>query len=492
MILINVEKIGSGLLTVIWLLLLSACIPEPVAQPTLPTSDLIQSLSPTHSLTISPLLESTPLPSMPELPITGLEFHSMADLDPIYDVGAFWLRRNGLIWHDVEPEEGMRNWEALEKLEIELITASERGQEVILIVRGTPTWAQSIPGYYCGPILPEKLSAFSAFMEEAVARYSLPPYNVRYWELGNEPDVAPELIDPGKPFGCWGDMQDEYYGGKYYAEMLKKVYPIIKATNPQAQVLIGGLLLDCDPLNPPEITSGSSEFRDCTPSRFLEGIFLNGGGDYFDGVSFHGYDYFLGPLGQYFNPGWHSSWDTTGPVIAAKVHYLRGLLDHYGYGDKYLMNTETALICGSTGREPPCVSDEYELTKAYYLIQSYADALANNLKANIWYSLRGWRGSGLIRNDEITPAYYAYQFAVEKLEGVAFIRMIRDYPNVIGFEFLNDGKLTWILWALDEESHWVDLPEPPLAIYNVFGDSLEIGKEILITVAPVFIDLPSE
>lgn len=329
-------------------------------------------------------------------------------------------------------------------------------------------------------------------MEEAVARYSLPPYNVRYWELGNEPDVAPELIDPGKPFGCWGDMQDEYYGGKYYAEMLKKVYPIIKATNPQAQVLIGGLLLDCDPLNPPEITSGSSEFRDCTPSRFLEGIFLNGGGDYFDGVSFHGYDYFLGPLGQYFNPRWHSSWDTTGPVIAAKVHYLRGLLDHYGYGDKYLMNTETALICGSTGREPPCVSDEYELTKAYYLIQSYADALANNLKANIWYSLRGWRGSGLIRNDEITPAYYAYQFAVEKLEGVAFIRMIRDYPNVIGFEFLNDGKLTWILWALDEESHWVDLPEPPLAIYNVFGDSLEIGKEILITVAPVFIDLPSE
>lgn len=139
MILINVEKIGSGLLTVIWLLLLSACIPEPVAQPTLPTSDLIQSLSPTHSLTISPLLESTPLPSMPELPITGLEFHSMADLDPIYDVGAFWLRRNGLIWHDVESEEGMRNWEALEKLEIELITASERGQEVILIVRGTPT-----------------------------------------------------------------------------------------------------------------------------------------------------------------------------------------------------------------------------------------------------------------------------------------------------------------------------------------------------------------
>ena len=45
-----------------------------------------------------------------------------------------------------------------------------------------------------------------------------------------------------------GDLfigNDPYYGGGYYAEMLKIVYPQIKAADPEAQILIGGLLLFC-------------------------------------------------------------------------------------------------------------------------------------------------------------------------------------------------------------------------------------------------------
>jgi hypothetical protein len=422
----------------------------------------------------------------------GLEIHRYSDLDYAFETGAYWLRRNALIWHQIEPEEGVRNWEALEEMERELITASERGQEVILIVRGTPTWAQSVPGYFCGPISPEKLSAFASFMGDAVARYSVPPFNVKYWELGNEPDVAPELVGPEKQFGCWGDLQDEYYGGGYYAEMLKMVTPRIKSIDPQAQVLIGGLLLDCDPSNPPETSPGSGEFQDCTPARFLEGILENGGGDYFDAVCFHGYDHYLGYYGQYFNPGWQSSWDTIGPVSASKAHYLRKLLDHHGFTDKYLMNTENALICGRTGREEPCLEDDYERTKANYLVQSYAYALANNFKANIWYSIRGWRGSGLVKEDQVTLAYIAYQFAVEKLEGVAYVRRVQEYPNVIGFEYLDNDKLIWVLWALDDGSHSVVLPRSPLAIFDVFGESLKFNQEVIITLAPIYIDLPGK
>jgi hypothetical protein len=120
-----------------------------------------------------------------------------------------------------------------------LIEASDRGLNIILIIRSTPSWAQKRSGVSCGAVKFEKLSAFSKFVGDAVARYSNPPYNVKYWELGNEPDIDPSLVPSDNPFGCWGDDTDLYYGGGYYAEMLKQIYPVIKAADPEAHVLIG-------------------------------------------------------------------------------------------------------------------------------------------------------------------------------------------------------------------------------------------------------------
>jgi hypothetical protein len=169
-------------------------------------------------------------------------------LQLVKDSGAYWVRKNALLWSEVEPQEGARNWEAIANLEAELKNAADSGLQTILIVRSTPAWAQKLPGVSCGQILPEKMGAFGAFLHDVVSRYSQPPYNVRYWELGNEPDVDPAFVDANSIFGCWGDQTDpEGYGGGVYAEMLKVAYPQIKAVDPQAQVLIGGLLLDCDP-----------------------------------------------------------------------------------------------------------------------------------------------------------------------------------------------------------------------------------------------------
>ena len=265
--------------------------------------------------------------------------------------GAYWVRRNALEWSKVEHAEGQRNWDAVADLDAELTLASQSGMQVVLVVRNAPTWAQAQRGVQCGPLLPEKLGAFADFLQAAVERYSQPPFNVTYWELWNEPDVSAEGFDPSMPFGCWGEYGDAYFGGAAYAAMLKQAYPKIKAANPDVQVLIGGLLLDCDPRNPPEFPAGSGQKKDCSPARYLEGILVNGGGDYFDGVSFHAYDVYLGELGKYSNPNWYSSWDTTGPVLIAKSNYLRSLLDRFGLSDKFLMNTEVALICGRDGRE---------------------------------------------------------------------------------------------------------------------------------------------
>jgi hypothetical protein len=55
------------------------------------------------------------------------------------------------------------------------------------------------------------------------------------------------------------------------------------------------------------------------------------------------------------------------------------------------------------------------------MVQRYVSAYADDLKANIWYSISGWKGSVLIRNDEVMPAYEALIFFAEKLDEVGYL-----------------------------------------------------------------------
>ena len=365
----------------------------------------------------------------------GWRSNSLTDIDLVQGLGATWVRRNALQWALVEPTPGERNWDAVAGLEAELQEMASRGMQVTLIVRDTPAWAQKVPGSFCGPVSPQSLDAFAAFLHDAVLRYSALPFSVRYWELGNEPDVDFALVAPTSQFGCWGDAGDlEYYGGAYYGEMLKVVYPQIKLADPAAQVVVGGLLMDCDPLNPPETPPGSGVFANCTPSRFLEGILESGAGDFFDGVAFHAYDYYYDTLGKYGNVNWHSGWSSTGPVVAAKVDYVRSLLAAYGHSDKFLMNTETALLCGRDGTEPQCQAEAFALTKAYYLVEAFTVGQSLGLEANIWYSVSGWRGSGLVDasaggDAAPLPAYTALQVYLSLLDEGGFLARDHGYAG---------------------------------------------------------------
>jgi hypothetical protein len=441
---------------------------------------------------------NTPLPAptlgayLPAVPVWGIElYHLSSDggLDMIQQAGAYWVRRNALIWSDVEPSEGARNWEALAGLESELKTAAVQGLQVILVVRSTPEWAQSTAGSLCSPPKPEKLAAFAALMHDVVRRYSIPPYNVQYWEISNEPDVAPEWVPSDAVFGCWGLTGDPYYGGRYYADILKAVYPQVKSANPQAQVLVGGLLLNCDPVNPPETETGSGQQKDCTPSRYLEGALINGGGSYFDGISYHAYDYYGGGLGKYSNANWNSAWNSTGPTLIAKADYLRGVLNLYGITGKYLMNTEAALLCGKDGTEPVCQSEKFLLTKSYYLVQTYVSAIAEHLTANVWYSLTGWRASGLVEPGmQTNPSFEAFKTNVAQLSGTGYLGPITDYPGVRGYAFERKGAPVWVLWSLDGEKHPIQLDQVPKSITDTFGAQVDVSQDMTITMAPIYLE----
>ena len=148
---------------------------------------------------------TTTPPAPPLEPIPGIELNRMdqPSVDLVAQANGYWVRRNALKWSDVEPEEGSRNWAAVSGLEQEIQTVMQQGLGLVLVVRSTPAWAQQKSGYLCGPVSSDKLNSFADFMYEAVQRYSVPPYNVKYWELWNEPDIDPSLVDQDSEYGCW-------------------------------------------------------------------------------------------------------------------------------------------------------------------------------------------------------------------------------------------------------------------------------------------------
>ncbi len=432
-----------------------------------------------------PLLLNNGFPStLPTPTVFGVEMSTITaegGLNQISAANTSWVRRNAVPWSDVESSQGTRKWSALAGLESELLSAGSNGIRPILIVRSTPLWARKFSNSSCGPIKPEALEPFGNFMHDLVARYSLPPYNVKYWEIWNEPDVAGVAGD--SPFGCWGDPNDTaYFGGGYYAQMLQAVYPRIKAADPIAQVLVGSLLLDCDP---------SLVICQTKSPQFFKGILASNGGAFFDGVGFHAYDYYgdnYGTgLGRYSNINWNAAWNTTGPAMIAKAAYVRGILTSYGVTGKFLMNTESALLCDSCNNDPT-----FETTKAYYVAQVYAASIAQGLRANIWYNVFGWRNSGLLNPDlSPRPAYTAFHFARSELRDASFTRDINEFPGIIrGYEFNRGGQKIWILWSLDGSSHFISLPAVPLAAWDAMGSAVPIADSMTIDLKPLYLEMP--
>lgn len=450
--------------------------PEPTPSPTV--------TPPTPTAT--PAVTPTPEPLVPES-IFGVNPGVITDTETLTEAlnaGSSWVQSSQPVsWADVEPVEGQRDWNVLADLEAELQEAARIGLRVILTVDDTPAWARTADSE-CGPVLPEKLPALTEFLHDLVQRYSAAPYRVKHWELWNEPDVAGAE-------GCWGDPDDSYYGGAAYGDMLQAVYGPMKNADPQAQILVGGLRLDCDPNDPP----GG---KDCSSSRFLEGILRGGGAGAFNGISFHAsdgfaiYDFSWGTAYQYSNYNWRSYWHTTGPVVAAKANFIRSLLDEYGLSNLPLYNTQSALLCASCIDVPV-----FETAKAGYVAQVYATARSLDLRVNLWENLFGWQNSGLLDVDFTPrPAYHAFQFARQKIgtgdyAGVVSPEDVGGAPGIHGYKFtLPDGRQVWVVWYVStaEGSHMLTFGTAPDSVWDVLGQPVEFPGELILTDQPIYLE----
>jgi hypothetical protein len=344
-----------------------------------------------------------------------------------------------------------------------------------MLVNFAPDWAQALPGHSCGPIQEKSLDEFAEFLGAVVERYGQAPYRVKYWELFNEPDIDPALVPPHSSFGCWGDQQDEYYGGRTYARMLKAAYPAIKEADPEAQVIVGGLLLDAP---------------DSAPTWFATGVLEEGGGAFFDILAFHAYTFYSPDVYQWSKaPG--TKWIDWGGVVVGKTTYLRQVLAQYGY-DKPLLLNEAGLGWVSAGEPSPA----YRQAQADYVAKLYARGRALELESVVWYGWRGpgWREMALLDSTLAPhPAYHALVFAVQQLGDVESLGPV-DFAGVEGYHFRRPHDELLVVWSMDGDDHPVALPTAQfLDAYDWAGQALsyqQAGEKILFDVRrPIYIQM---
>jgi len=423
-----------------------------------------------------------------EVTHTGIE---ELDFEFLQALGVKYIRFNGILWSEIQPTENSFVWDGMSKIEDFFHKADQYGMTVIPIIRGTPVWAQKEYGYYCGAISEEKLNSFGDFMMELVNRYKTDEYNIHYWEIWNEPDVHPQVVKKTSQYGCWGDINDQYYGGGFFAEMLKDVTPVIRKTDPQAKVLIGGLLLDCDPR---QTGSGycPTEERTIGP-KFLEGILLNGGGEYFDIVSFHGYT----PDGNFNFAPWvleetFPNWSARGGVVMAKYNYIKELLSNYEL-EKDVFLTETGYLCLENNLSCRNELETFYNRQAQYGVWLMMRNWVEGINQSFWYTFDypGWReGSMLDIEQKPKPVYNAIQVLNGRMQGAKTAQKLAGLPGGLqGYAFYFDDRVTWLVVSSDNDPHTLDMSIYDFSVFDIFNNTIENKDEKLEIFYPVYIDI---
>jgi hypothetical protein len=351
----------------------------------------------------------------------GVEIWNVSDMNlaRMRAAGIRWVRMQ-LYWSQIEPVNTTPQyyyWPP--QLDKNLATLAANDIQVILTIMGNPSWAATYPA---GPIDRVDMSEFSEFMSAVVARYGAGFYNVKYWEFYNEPDNGDEFR---AGYGGWGFFG---YQPQAYVDILSAVYGPMKAADPEAQIVFGGIAYD-------NWTETGGPFV----RSFLDEVLQAGGGAYFDVMNFHYY------------PAFRANWDPYGRGIIGKATYLRDKLAEYG-ADKPFICTEVSMWSD----EAHGGSNELQ---SRYVAQVFARTLVADLGVNIWfqlvddYDLGSWK-YGLLNPDySPKPSFYAYQTAVRQLDRVSFVQNL-DVGAIEAYEFQKLSGLTHIIvaWTNDDST----------------------------------------
>ena len=184
---------------------------------------------------------------------------NIADLSKAYlarDLGLRWAK--GYVnWETVEPNPGTFRWGDPDNT-----VAAFQSQRLLILLRvhGSPGWARPLDTFLTYP--PDNMSDFGRFMGDLARRYR---GQVAAYEIWNEPNLNYE----------WGYLPPDPVR---YTLMLKAAYQAVKAVDPGALVIGGGLA-----------TTGDGSPTAMGDLEFLQEMYEAGARGHFDAFGSHPY-----------------------------------------------------------------------------------------------------------------------------------------------------------------------------------------------------------
>ncbi|MBK8047991.1 MAG: hypothetical protein IPK16_13160 [Anaerolineales bacterium] len=411
--------------------------------------------------------------------LMGLQVYGVTgSKNPYYkdmmDSGASWVRVD-LSWAETEPTNTTPKdyeWSHADKV---VTLAVEQCIPIVLTVGTNPSWAAD---QVAGPLKVSN-AEMAQFVGALVERYDGDGIDdapgaprVFDFEFYNEPDQGPVGT-----YERWG-----LYGAQY-AAMLKAVYPAVKAANPKAQVIFGGLAYDF-------FTDQSEDPANNGPfvRKFLDDVLKAGAGPYFDVMNFHFY-----PL---FGGYWTDDFPKDGPGLVEKTEAIRAVMAKYGV-TKPVIITEM----GWHNNESAGVPHGSDKLQVRYVVQLYVQAFATDIKAAAWWPL-GDAGdpyiynSGLVTNYELgapqrKKAYAAYQVFVQRMGSVEFVKEVKNSDDIKAYRFYDKAnqRTMYVAWTnpRDNTNVWgtptkpyvdttrttvVELPGRKVTVYDAYWNKV--------------------
>ncbi len=162
-------------------------------------------------------------------------------------------------WQNVEGTPGQYGWNLYDPVYQHMV---DRGIRPLLVLIGSPCWAQASPCEGLDHPAPQHYSDFAAFAARAAQRYG----DAIGIELWNEPNSAK----------FWGGPPDP----AAYAALVQETAPAIQAANPHVPVVTGGL-----------VPYRAADDKGIPPLDFLRQAFAAGGLQSADAIGAHPYPF---------------------------------------------------------------------------------------------------------------------------------------------------------------------------------------------------------
>lgn len=316
------------------------------------------------------------------------------------DAGVKWTREE-IDWHRTEPQKGQFDWAFYDDL-VEVAHANGISVYGLLCYWSTFTKKDT----------PEGVDEYCQWAQQVVRHYK---GKIKHWEIWNEPNIF-----------FWSGPKELYF------KLLAKVYDVIKAEDPEAQVLgcsTAGIDID-----------------------FIKRTIAAGAR--FDALTIHPY---RGELND--------------------LEYIKELRDV-----KALVDGRPVWIT-EMGWPSQRVWGRTEREQASYVARTYLTSVASGAVASVsWYDFRNDGNDpyynefnfGLVRNDlRLKPGYRALATIARTLAGLKTGQQIDLPPDAYAFRF-SDGKRDVVAACAPQNGRLLAFRgEPAIEIVNVFGERIK-------------------